>query len=82
MKTNSGLPTFNSLSALFGKVGVFPLLAFVIPLVVQAIPEVLMGSFVVGFDTLGYYVPNTLTWLNDGVNFWNFLATLLFSMCY
>ena len=30
--------------------------------------------YVVGFDTLAYYVPNTLTWLNDGVTFWNFLA--------
>ncbi|PIU58924.1 hypothetical protein COS86_06920, partial [Candidatus Bathyarchaeota archaeon CG07_land_8_20_14_0_80_47_9] len=52
----------------------FPLLAFLIPLVVRAIPEILMGPFVVGFDTLGYYVPNTLVWLNDGVGFWNFLA--------
>ena len=26
-----------------------------------------MGSFVVGFDTLAYYVPTTLVWLQDGV---------------
>ena len=52
----------------------FPLLAFLIPLVVRVIPEVLMGPFVVGFDTLGYYVPNTLSWLKNGVGFWNFLA--------
>jgi hypothetical protein len=56
----------------------FPLLAFLIPLVVRAIPEILMGPFVVGFDTLGYYVPNTLVWLRDGVGFWYFLAVAPF----
>ena len=53
---------------------VFLLLAFFVPLVIRIIPEILMGSFVVGFDTLAYYVPNTLVWLQDGVAFWNFLA--------
>jgi len=53
---------------------VFPLLAFLIPLVVRAIPEVLMGPYIVGFDTLGYYVPNTFTWLQNGVPFWNLVA--------
>src|SRR3972149_7225297 len=56
----------------------FPLLAFLIPLVVRAIPEILMGPFVVGFDTLGYYVPNTLVWLRTGVGFWNFMAVAPF----
>ena len=53
---------------------VFLLLAFFVPLVMRVIPEVLMGSYVVGFDTLAYYVPNTLVWLKDGIGFWNFLA--------
>ena len=52
----------------------FPFLAFTIPLVVRTIPEILMGPFVVGFDTLGFYVPNTLAWLRDGVSFWAFIA--------
>ena len=56
------------------KPNVFPFLAFLVPLVVRMIPEVLMGSYVVGFDTLAYYVPNTLAWLRGGVGFWNFLA--------
>src|SRR4030042_24754 len=56
----------------------FPLLAFLIPLVVRAIPEILMGPYVVGFDTLGYYVPNTLVWLREGVSFWNFVAVAPF----
>jgi len=75
MKASSGLSTVRTKLSLLFDMRAFPLLAFIIPLAVRAIPEVLMGPFVVGFDTLGYYVPNTLTWLNDGVNFWNFLAT-------
>ena len=57
---------------------VFPFLAFAIPLAVRAIPEILMGPYVVGFDTLAYYVPNTLVWLRGGVSFWNFLAVAPF----
>jgi hypothetical protein len=53
---------------------IFPLLAFVIPLVVRAIPEILMGPYIVGFDTMGFYVPNTLLWLHNGVNLGDFLA--------
>ncbi|MCW4047212.1 MAG: hypothetical protein NWE99_06585 [Candidatus Bathyarchaeota archaeon] len=53
----------------------FPFLAFAIPLAVRAIPEILMGPYIVGFDTLAYYVPVTLEWLRDGVNFWAFMST-------
>ena len=76
MKANSGLSSVvrARLSPLFD-VRAFSFLAFLVPLVVRAIPEILIGSFVVGFDTLGYYVPTTLTWLSEGVGFWNFLAT-------
>ncbi len=52
----------------------FPFSAFLVPLVVRAVPEILMGPYIVGFDTLGYYVPNVLTWLKEGVDFWNFIA--------
>jgi hypothetical protein len=37
-----------------------------------------MGPFAVGFDTLAYYVPNTLVWLRSGVGFWSFLAVAPF----
>lgn len=56
----------------------FPLLAFVIPLVIRFIPEIIMGPYMVGFDTLGYYVPNTLMWLRAGVGFWSFVAVAPF----
>ncbi len=54
---------------------VFPLLAFIIPLAIRAIPEILMGPFIIGFDTMGFYVPNTLLWLHNGVNIGSLLAT-------
>lgn len=52
---------------------IFLLLAFVIPILVRAIPEIIMGSFLVGFDTIAYYVPFTMITLEKGVN----LLTLL-----
>ena len=52
----------------------FALLAFLIPFVIRFIPEIIMGPYVVGFDTLGYYVPNTLMWLRTGIDFWSFVA--------
>ena len=60
----------------------FPFLAFVIPLIVRAIPEALMGQYVVGFDSIGYYVPNIVTWLGHGVSFGALLssAPLLYLM--
>lgn len=64
----------NKLSGFLSDPRAFPLLAFLTPLIVRILPEVLMGPYVVGFDTLAHYVPNTLTWLRDGVGFWNFLA--------
>jgi hypothetical protein len=37
-------------------------------------PEILMGPYILGFDTLSFYVPNTLIWLHSGVNLISFLA--------
>ena len=54
---------------------VFPLLSFTIPLILRAVPEVLMSPYVVGFDTMGYYVPTTLLWLRGGVDLWSFFAS-------
>jgi hypothetical protein len=53
---------------------IFLLLSFLIPIGLRAVPEILMGHFVVGFDPLGYYIPYTLTWLREGVSLWPFLG--------
>jgi hypothetical protein len=57
----------------------FHLLAFFAPFVVRSIPELLMGGYITGFDTIGYYVPVTWKWVNYGVGFWEFLALHPFS---
>ena len=56
-------------------VRIFSLLAFLIPLTVRVLPEVIMGRYIVGFDTVSYYVPVTLRWVNNGVGFFEFFAS-------
>jgi hypothetical protein len=53
----------------------YPFLALLIPLIARAIPEILMGSYLTGFDLIGYYVPTVLKWLSEGVDFWHFIAS-------
>lgn len=54
---------------------IIPLLAFAVPLIVRLIPEVLMGPYLIGFDTMGFYVPNTLMGLNGNVDLWSYIAS-------
>src|SRR5665647_2737850 len=61
--------------SLFSKRFVFPFLAFVVPLLLRTVPEVLMGPYVVGFDTMAHYVPTTLLWLRGDVSFLSFIGT-------
>ncbi len=53
---------------------IFPLLAFAIPLIMRAVPEILMGQYVTGFDTMAYFVPDTLGWIKGGINPLQFLS--------
>jgi len=57
------------------------LFAFSIPLVVRALPEVLMGPFLVGFDSIAYYVPSVYSWIRHGVDFWRFMADVPLLYC-
>jgi hypothetical protein len=45
----------------------FAALAFFVPFAVRLLPELFMGGFVTGFDTIGYYVPVMINWGNGGV---------------
>ncbi|MEM3377944.1 MAG: hypothetical protein QW674_03230 [Candidatus Bathyarchaeia archaeon] len=65
---------------LSGDCRVFSVFAFLVPFVVRALPELLMGGYLTGFDTISYYVPITLKWVNYGVGFWEFfgVAPLLY----
>jgi hypothetical protein len=44
------------------------------PLSARALPEILMGKYLVGFDTISYYVPVTWKWINNGISFWEFFG--------
>ena len=50
------------------------LLSFFVPLLMRSLPEVLMGGYIVGFDTISYYVPVVWKWVNYGVGFWEFFG--------
>ena len=52
-----------------------PFFAFVTPFLLRAVPEVLMGPYAVGFDTMGHYVPSALLWLNGDLTFFSILGT-------
>ena len=53
---------------------VFLIVAFLLPLAVRVLPELIMRSFIVGFDTVSYYVPETLKVVSGGVGFLDFFA--------
>ena len=40
----------------------FGLSALLIPLGIRAVPEIVVGPYPMGFDTMASYVPNTLDW--------------------
>jgi hypothetical protein len=54
---------------------VFPFLAFFVPLLFRAIPELLMSPYLVGFDTIAHYVPTTLLFLRGDLPFVSFFGT-------
>jgi len=53
---------------------ILPAMAFLVPFAIRLIPEILVGPYIMGFDTMGFYVPNTLAWLNEGIDLWGLLA--------
>lgn len=53
----------------------FVAIAFFTAFAVRAVPELLMGSYISGFDQLGYYVPIVHNWIEQGANFWNITAS-------
>lgn len=52
----------------------FALAAFLVPLLVRLLPEVLMGQYLLGFDTIAYYVPVVERWVSGGYGFLQVMA--------
>ena len=61
--------SLNRFSSNFGHLK-YPLVAFLTVLAIRTIPEMLMGPYPLGFDTVAYYIPITMQWLKEGVDFW------------
>jgi hypothetical protein len=53
----------------------FGLAAFLIPLGIRAIPEIIVGPYPVGWDTIAFYVPNTLDWATGRLGWVALLGT-------
>src|SRR3972149_9156195 len=53
----------------------FALAAFLIPVGIRAVPEILVGPYPVGWDTIAFYVPNTLDWAAGKVGLLEMLGT-------
>ena len=58
----------------------FGLAAFLLPLALRAIPEIIAGPYPIGWDTIAFYVPSTLDWAagKDGFLFMIGEAPLLY----
>jgi hypothetical protein len=53
----------------------FALAAFLIPVFIRSIPEILVGPYPIGWDTIAFYVPNTLDWATGKTGFTEILGT-------
>src|SRR5437899_4915809 len=53
----------------------FALAAFLRPLFIRSIPEILVGPYPIGWDTIAFYVPNTLDWATGKAGFTEILGT-------
>src|SRR5947209_20592754 len=51
---------------LLGRTGSAAVLAFAIPFLIRSVPELLAGSFPIGFDTVTLYVPFQVSCNPDG----------------
>src|SRR5713101_2577174 len=63
---NSGFGHFRSIDHRISRIILairnykFAVAAFLLPFAVRAIPEVIAGPYPIGWDTIAFYVPNTL----------------------
>ena len=49
--------------------------AFLIPLLIRSIPEVLAGPYPVGWDIVAYYIPNSLDLVSGSMNVWGIITS-------
>src|SRR6266702_1091304 len=49
--------------------------AFLIPLMIRSIPEILAGPYPVGWDIIAYYIPNSLDLASGRMNVWGIITS-------
>src|SRR5205809_3319892 len=49
--------------------------AFLIPLLIRSIPEVLAGPYPAGWDIIAYYIPNSLDLVSGSMNVWGIITS-------
>src|SRR5207237_97485 len=53
----------------------FGFAAFLIPLGIRIIPEILSGPYPVGWDIIAYYIPNTIDMASGRMNLWEIITS-------
>src|SRR5438876_10448999 len=51
------------------------LAAFLVPLCIRIIPEILSGRYPVGWDIIAYYIPNTIDMASGKMNLWGIITS-------
>ena len=49
--------------------------AFLVPLIMRAIPEILSGPYPVGWDIVAYYIPNAIDIASGKMNIWGMITS-------
>src|SRR5438552_16298012 len=50
------------------------LAAFLVPLCIRIIPEILSGPYPVGWDIIAYYIPNNIDMASGRMNLWEIIT--------
>src|SRR5207245_7988533 len=53
----------------------FVLTAFLVPLIIRAIPEILVGPYPIGWDIITYYIPNSIDMASGNMSVWGVIAS-------
>src|SRR5260370_20603362 len=51
------------------------LAAFLVPLSIRSIPEILSGPYPVGWDIVAYYIPNAIDIASGRMNIWGMITS-------
>src|SRR2546427_3561895 len=53
----------------------FAFAAFLVPLIIRTIPEILSGPYPVGWDIVAYYIPNAIDIASGKMNIWGMITS-------